>query len=146
MGIANVIASIKEVHREYVLLVKIGSFYYCYGKDAYILSYLLKYRINIIEKNIYSCSFPKTAYSKVIATLEDKKINYIIVDKKDNYSVEEKSNNKNLNRYKEIYSKSKNELVNRFRIEKIYKYLLNNIEDKNIISEMEELIDERRKI
>lgn len=146
MGIANVIASIKEVHREYVLLVKIGSFYYCYGKDTYILSYLLKYKINIIEKNIYSCSFPKVAYSKVIATLEDKKINYLIVDKKDNYNVEEKSNNKNLNRYKEIYNKAKDELVNRFRIEKIYKYLLNNIEDKNIISEMEKLIDERRKI
>ena len=41
MGIINMIAKIKEVHREYVLLVKIGNFYYCYGKDAYIISYLL---------------------------------------------------------------------------------------------------------
>lgn len=146
MGIINIITSIKEVHREYILLVKIGSFYYCYGKDTYILAYLLKYKINIVNKNIYSCSFPKVAYSKVIATLEEKKINFLVIDKKDNYRVEEKSNNKNLNRYKEIYGKAKEELVNKFRIEKIYKYLLDNIEDKVIISEMEKIIDERRKI
>ena len=41
MGIINMVANIKEVHKEYVLLVKIGSFYYCYGRDAYIISYLL---------------------------------------------------------------------------------------------------------
>lgn len=146
MGIINVITSIKEVHREYVLLVKIGSFYYCYGKDTYILAYLLKYKINIVEKNIYSCSFPKVAYNKVISTLEDKKINYLVLDKKDNYSIEEKSNNKNLNKYKDVYIRAKEELVNKFRIEKIYKYLLENIQDKKIISEMENLINERRKI
>lgn len=75
MSVINTITTIKEVHREYVLLVKIGNFYYCYGRDAYVVSYLLRYKINVIEKNIYACSFPQTAYNKVISTLEDKKKN-----------------------------------------------------------------------
>ena len=58
MSVINTITTIKEVHREYVLLVKIGNFYYCYGRDAYVVSYLLHYKINVIEKNIYACSFP----------------------------------------------------------------------------------------
>ena len=146
MRVINVITSIKEVHREYVLLVKIGNFYYCYGKDAYIISYLFNYKINVIEKNIYSCSFPTIAYNKVISKLEDRKINYLIEDKRDNYSVEEKSNNKNLNNYNDIYIKAREQLVSKARIEKIYKYLLDNFNDKEIISEMEKIIDERRKV
>lgn len=146
MGIINMIAKIKEVHREYVLLVKIGNFYYCYGKDTYIISYLLQYKINVIEKNILSCSFPNTAYSKVLTKLEEKKINYIVVDKKDNYSEEEKSNNKNLNNYNKIYERAKEELGVKARIEKIYKFLLDNIQDKQMILEMEKVINERRKI
>ena len=126
MGIINMIANIKEVHKEYVLLVKIGSFYYCYGRDAYIVSYLLHYKINIIEKNVYACSFPIVAYNKVISTLEEKKVNYIVLDKRNNYSVDEKSDNKNLNKYYETYVKAKEELVTKVRIEKIYKYLLDN--------------------
>lgn len=140
------IANIKEVHSEYVLLIKIGNFYYCYGRDAYIISYLLQYKINVIEKNMLSCSFPNTAYNKVLTKLEQKKINYLVVDKKDNYSVEEKSNNKNLNQYYTIYQKAKEELSTRARIEKIYHYLLENMQDKEIILEMEKIINERRKI
>lgn len=119
MSILNTIATIKEVHREYVLLVKIGSFYYCYGRDAYVVSYLFHYKINIIEKNTYACSFPQVAYNKVISTLERYEINYIVIDRKNNYSVDEKSNNKNLNKYNEIYVKAKEELVTKMRIEKI---------------------------
>jgi hypothetical protein len=145
MSVINTITTIKEVHREYVLLVKIGNFYYCYGRDAYVVSYLLHYKINVIEKNIYACSFPQTAYNKVISTLEDKKINYITLDKRNNYSVDEKSNNNNLNKYNEIYLKAKEELATKMRIEKIYKYLLDT-KDKEIINEMEKLINERRKI
>ena len=119
MSILNTIATIKEVHREYVLLVKIGSFYYCYGRDAYVVSYLFHYKINIIEKNTNACSFPQVAYNKVISTLERYEINYIVIDRKNNYSVDEKSNNKNLNKYNEIYVKAKEELVTKMRIEKI---------------------------
>lgn len=146
MSIINTIASIKEVHREYVLLVKIGNFYYCYGRDAYIISYLLHYKINIIEKNMYACSFPQTAYNKVITTLEEKKVNYIVLDRRNNYSVDEKSSNNNLNKYNETYLKAKEELATRMRIEKIYRYLLDNTRDKEIIGEMEKIINERRKV
>ena len=146
MGIVNMITAIKEVHREYIVLVKIGNFYYCYGRDAYVIAYLLHYKINIIEKNIYACSFPIVAYKKVISTLEEKKVNYIVVDRKNNYSVDEKNDNKNLNKYYEIYTKGKEELATRMRIEKIYKFLLDNLKDKKMILEMEKIIHERRKI
>ena len=55
------------------------------------------------------------------------------------------SNNNNLNKYNEIYLKAKEELATKMRIEKIYKYLLDT-KDKEIINEMEKLINERRKI
>ena len=38
MGIINIIKVVKQVHKEDVVLVKIGKFYQVYGKDAYIIS------------------------------------------------------------------------------------------------------------
>lgn len=34
MSLENMIKSIKEIHHEYVVLIKIGAFYHAYGKDA----------------------------------------------------------------------------------------------------------------
>lgn len=145
MGIINIVRNVKEVHKEYVIIIKVGNFYNCYGKDSYIISYLLGYRINIIESNIYNCSFPKSAYNKVLAILEKNKINYITLDKRNNYDVEDKDNNKNLNKYIEIYEKAKKEIARKMRIEKIYKYLL-VCNDETTIYEVEKIINERRKI
>lgn len=145
MGIINIVKNVKEVHKEYVVLVRVGNFYNCYGRDSYIISYLLGYKINIIDNNIYNSSFPKSAYNKVLSTLEKNKINYIILDKRNNYDVEEKDNNKNLNKYNEIYEKAKKEIAKKMRIEKIYKYLL-SCNDENTIYEVEKTINERRKI
>ena len=98
MGIINIVKNVKEIHKEYVVLIRVGNFYNCYGRDSYIISFLMGYKISIAENNIYNCSFPKSAYKKVISELEKKRINYIILDKRNNYDVEEKSNNKNLNK------------------------------------------------
>lgn len=145
MGIINIVKNVKEVHKEYVVLVRVGNFYNCYGRDSYIISYLLGYKINILDNNIYNSSFPKSAYNKVLSTLEKNKINYIILDKRNNYDVEEEDNNKNLNKYNEIYEKAKKEIAKKMRIEKIYKYLL-SCNDENTIYEVEKTINERRKI
>ncbi len=56
------------------------------------------------------CAFPKNSLNKVIATLENRKINYIIVDRRNNYEVVEKLDNKNLNKYEEIFEMAKKEL------------------------------------
>lgn len=145
MSIINIVKNVKEVHKDYVVLVRVGNFFNCYGRDSYILSYLLSYKINILRDNIYNCAFPKSAFSKVISRLEQNKINYIILDKRNNYDVEEKSNNRNLNKYNEIYQIAKKEIVQKMRIEKIHKYLL-ECNNENIIYEVEKLLSERRKI
>ena len=145
MGIVNIVKNVKLIHKDYVVLVRVGKFYNCYGRDSYIISYLLNYRINIINDNIYNCSFPQSAYNKVLSILERNKINYIILDKRNNYEVEEKSNNKNLNKYNDTYQKAKKKISSKMRIEKICKYLLNCI-DETTIFEVEKLINERRKI
>ena len=146
MGIINIVKNVKEIHNKYIIIVKIGSFYYCYGRDSYIISYLLKYKINILSNNIYSCSFPQSALNKVLATLERNKINYLILDRRNNYDIEEKSDNRNLNKYDSIYEEAKKELSTKMRIEKIYSYLIENSNNKELINEIEKVINERRKI
>lgn len=146
MGIINIVKNVKEIHNKYIVLVKIGNFYYCYGKDSYIISYLFKYKINILKDYTYSCSFPQNASNKVISILENKQVNYIILDRRNNYEIIEKSDNRNLNRYDKIYEIGRRENVKRMRVEKIYSYLLENIDNKELIDNIEKVINERRKI
>lgn len=146
MGIINIVKNVKEIHNKYIVLVKIGNFYYCYGKDSYIISYLFKYKINILKDYTYSCSFPQNASNKVKSILENKQVNYIILDRRNNYEIIEKSDNRNLNRYDKIYEIGRRENVKRMRVEKIYSYLLENIDNKELIDNIEKVINERRKI
>lgn len=145
MGIINVVKNAKEIHREYVILIRVGNFYNCYGRDSYIISYMHGYKIKILESNVYFCSFPKSAYNKVISKLDNNKVNYIILDKRNNYDVEDKINYGNLNKYDEIYEKAKSNIAYKMRIEKIYNYLL-SCKNETTIFEVEKLISERRKI
>lgn len=150
MGIINVIKNIKLIHAEDVVLVHIGKFYYMYGKDAYILSYLFGYKLMLIkDSNIYSCAFPTTSFAKVIAQIENKKMNYIIVDRRNNYDIEEKANFGNLNTYQKNWNKAKKYVNLKLRIERINQYLLQHLEEKEIeekIGEMEKILNETRKI
>lgn len=136
----------KEVHRDYVLLIRIGTFYYSYGNDAYIVAYLMRYKLNPLEHNLYACAFPRSAYTKVLTRLEEKKINYFVLDRRNNYEVEEKYNAKNLNQYDTFYQKAKEQLGMQMRVERIYWYLKEHLEDKELISQIEKEIHERRKI
>ena len=145
MGLINIVKNVKSIHKEDLTLVRVGNFYNCYGRDAYILAYLFDYKIRILKDNIYTSAFPKSAYNKVISTLEYRKINYLILDKRNNYEVEEKSNNKNLNKYGEVYIKAKSKIAKKLRVEKIYMYLLSEACEKTIF-EVEKVISERRKI
>lgn len=146
MGIINIVQNVKKIHENYVVLIHVGNFYYCYGRDCYILSYLFPYKINILKNKIYSCSFPSTVLAKITNQLENKKINYIVLDKRHNYEVDEKQNFKNINTYQKYYEKGKEKYSTKMRIEKIYQYLMENINDKQLITEVEEKINERRKI
>ena len=46
MGIINIVENVKKIHPEYVVFVNIGKFYYTYGRDSYIISYLFNYKLN----------------------------------------------------------------------------------------------------
>ena len=50
MGIINIVKNVKEVHKEYVVLVRAGNFYNCYGR---ILSRLV-------------CKFFNTIFTEVM--------------------------------------------------------------------------------
>lgn len=145
MGIINIVKNVKEIHKDYVVLVRTGTFYNCYGRDSYVISYLLGYKIKIIENKIYNCSFSKAGYNKVISSLEKYKINYIVLDKRNNYDVDDKNNFGNLNRYGEIYKLARNEISLKLRVAKICNYLISN-NDEQTIFEVERLINERRKV
>ena len=41
MSVVNMAKNIKEVHPDTLVCYKVGAFVNCYGKDAYILSFLL---------------------------------------------------------------------------------------------------------
>ena len=96
MSVIDTVKTIKKVQVGNIVLFKIGKFIYSYGKDAYIISYIFKYKVKLVEQNIYSCAFPKEKLNNVMATLENKKINYIVLDRKNDYRVDEECNNKNL--------------------------------------------------
>ena len=132
MGIITVIRNIKAIHTKDIVFVKLGKFYSCYGKDSYIISYFFEYKLNLVENMVYSCGFPTESLNKVIAKLEDRKINYIIVDRRNNYEVEERENFKNLNSYDKYYNEAKEKIGIKIRIQKINNYLLNNINKPNI--------------
>lgn len=146
MSIINVVKNIKQIHPEYIAIIKVGKFYYSYGKDAYIISYIFGYKIKTVEENIKVCAFPVSILNRNIAKLEKNKLNYLIIDKRNNYEVDEKSDNGNLNKYNYFLEKSKKYINQKNRIEKIYNYLISNIEDKELIVDIERIINERRKV
>ena len=149
MKVVNIVKAIKQIHPEYIVLIKIGKFYYSYSKDAYIVSYIFNYKLNIIEENIRVCAFPVFILNKIMAKLEENKINYIVIDRRNNYEVDEKIDNGNLNKYNFYLEKSKRYINQKNRIEEIYNYLVYNIEkneNNKLIKEIESLINERRKI
>lgn len=149
MGIVDTVKIIKKAQVCDIVMVKIGKFVYTYGKDAYIMSFLFKYKTKLIENNIYVCGFPKDQINKIMATLENKKINYLILDKRNSYRVDEESNNKNLNKYNDYLEKAIRYVKRKRQIDDIYNILLNNIENAEIeqtIISIKKVINERRKI
>lgn len=146
MAVITVVKTIKSIHPESVVLVKVGKFYNIYGRDSYIMSYLFGYKLKEIEK-VSTCGFPIESINKVMAKLENKKINYLIIDRRNNYDVDEESDNKNLNTYITTYNKAKEYINAKNRVDKITNYLMHNLNNKKIISEIEKVItNEGRKV
>ena len=141
--------NIKEIHEDFVICYKVGAFYHCYGKDAYIVSFLFGY--NLTTKNsMATCGFPERALLKVMAKLENKNINYMTIDTRNNYDVDNKEDYKNLNTYTHFFDKAYEYIRLKRRIEKICESLIFEInETKNIkekIKIIEEIVYEDREV
>ena len=141
-----ILETIRKVHKDTIIIVKIGNFYNVFGQDAYIISYLFGYKLNKIYNGIITTGFPKESINKVMAKLEQKKINYLVVNKSNNYEVDEKCINNNLNTYKKVLIDAKSYINVKLRAENINKYLLKNLNNKQLIEEIEKIINERRRI
>lgn len=128
--------------------IRSGAFYNCFGKDAYILSYLFKYRIKK-DNQVAMCGFPKGGMVKIMAKLEQQKINYLMIDTRNNYDVDYKMDFKNLNTYEEKLEKAKRYVKIRKKIEKIQEKLEEEIENEQIeekIKRIEKIVNANREI
>ena len=146
MKVENTIKIFKEIHPEDLILIKIGTFFQSFGKDAYVLSYLLGYQLKPVAQNYSMCGFPKSGLAKVLSKLEEMNINYIILDKSDNYNEMEKEDFKRKNQYNQMYTKANKYISKKSRIDAIYQYLMENISLENMkekIAKIEEIIYEK---
>ena len=150
MSKINMIKSIKELHSKTIVLLESGAFCEAYGKDAYILSYLFNYQI--IQKGQYG--IPKVGFSKntiprVLAELENKKVDYLMLNVRNNYYEDNKCKNGNLNTYEKIYEKACIYIKKRRRIDEISNILIkqiNLLEFENRIKSIKEILNEGRKV
>lgn len=140
MSKINMIRNIKELFPNYIILVKIGTFYESYNDDSSIISYLCNYKRKELSSGDIICGFPIVSLNKVKYLLEQRNINYLILDKAHNYEEQEKMNYKNKNKYNNLLTVS-NEYINKIsRIEKIKNHLL---KDSKKLNKIEELLFER---
>ena len=149
MGMVEMAKRLKDVHPNFVILFKSGTFYKTFGKDAYILGAMFDYNIHIVNQNIPTCGLPMSSEKRVRAKLEESKINYKIVDPRNEYSVDVSEDYKNLNNYDNELKKDFTRIKHKKVINRITEELTMHIgspDFKNIIREIEDILDENRKI
>ena len=143
----KIIEIMEKEFPNYIIMFEKGSFCNVYYEDSYVISYLLDYKIKQLGTDV-SCGFPKNSLNKVRSILENKKINYLVVDRSHSYEEDNKVDFKD-NKYQEIYEKAKKYVTAKMRLENISRYILNNIEDEEvvkIIKKSEDLVNETRKV
>ncbi len=95
-----------------VLISKRGYFYYCYNEDAVLIHYLFDYKIVSGKRKV---GFPLANLERVVNTLEEYKINYILRNENEE---EKRRDFKKINGYDKYYQKAlqKVNIEDRFRI------------------------------
>ena len=109
---------IKEKHEKFIVLIKYGKFYRSFNYDAYIIHYLLKYKLS--SKN--SIGFPIENLDKVLKILYNNKISVVIINDNTNYIKHESINNN--------YDKLLKQALNYNNEEMAKENIFNLIEDK----------------
>ena len=50
MSVVAMIKNIKQIHKKDIVFIKSGKFYYCYGRDSYIISYFSDYSTKLLPQ------------------------------------------------------------------------------------------------
>lgn len=134
---------VKDMNPNSLILLKMGSFYHAYGKDAYLLAYLFGYQLKTLEGALSTCGFPVSALKKIEKELDDKKINHMQIARNDNYAVEDEISFENENKYNEYSDKAYKYIIKKNKINGISAYLIDSINDEDFqekILKIEEIL------
>ena len=134
---------LKESYPDTICLVECGKFYRCYEKDAYIISYLLGYKLNSTSANDMA-GFPNGSIKEVTDKLMRNKVNYKIF-KADKFSIEviNSFSVDDENNYENIYEKSYRYIKLECRVNKLAQKLIEKIENNKmdeVLTKVEEII------
>lgn len=130
---------LKIEYKDYIILIKSGSFYISFDCDAIILNKIFGYKIVSLKNNI-KVGFPISLINKNTSILESKKINYVIVeDKRVSSSLKFKFNN--YKKYRENYLDFINIDMRISTINKRLKDISNSDNITNILDEIEMIIN-----
>lgn len=126
----------KSKYKDYIIFIKVGTFYETIENDALILSKLLGYKIKRFSKS-FKCGFPVSKINDVLNAISKNKINYLVIEDEVNKVTFAD------NRYTKYNFDVNKILFNYLRIDKITKYLNDNVLNSNIddiLGEMEKLL------
>ena len=118
----------KIKYKEYIILMKSGNFYVALQQDAIVLNDIFKYKLNI-SNNIIKVGFPVNSLNKILKTLDNININYIVLDKNILHINKNKTN---------MYNKYINNNISNYilRIKNI-----NNILNQNVYNNIDSVLD-----
>ena len=124
----------KIKYKEYIILIKSGNFYVALQQDAIVLNDIFKYKLNI-SNNIIKVGFPVNSLNKILKTLDNININYIVLDKNILHINKNKTNMYN----KYINNNTSNYILRIKNINNILNQIIyNNID--NVLESIENII------
>ena len=69
---------VDRLHKGYIILVNIGSFYIAAGKDAVLLHNILNLKVNCMEPEICKVGFPINSLEKYTNLIEEQEYSYLV--------------------------------------------------------------------
>lgn len=125
----------KLIYKDYVILIKNGNFYLGINDDSIVLNNIFKFKITE-SKNFLKCGFPLDSIYKVIDTLGELNINYLIIDNDITDKKKYTTNN-----YLKYTNKSNYILLKKIdNINNILRLNINNIYINKIINDIEGIL------
>ena len=124
----------KMDYHDYIIFIKSGIFYECIANDALIINIFFKYKIKTIG-NTVKVGFPIKNIDYVKEKLKEYDINYLIVDD-DKISDKHEAENNNYSEYKIDMDSI---LYNHLRVEKLIKYLSDNVMNRDLIEKLDKI-------